>query len=344
MSYILILTPSLRSWGKLPKIPSDFHPTNIPEKKGLLACMNFLASVLVYNLTSLDLLQTHLSLGSPLPSSQCHRARPRSKSVAFLSPTRPSSRSTSPPPSQHLSTRKIYTGPSFPPAFIYFSLFAALLNLASSFVRLNQIHVLDISALSISTLSTHLFIDLGQSYTPSPIALVGKPSLSLQDSRLILSLYDWMSLFVSLVSLVCSVYNFASVRNLMLRERERTSTMWILGKSLSGTFRKRSFWSWRSLTSYWTRYSDKQDVLDGEELDNVRFDDRGSIGNQMANHSFTASIRSRSHSQTLPPNTFPLSPLRLSKKGHLRTGSSSGCIVSPGFVGERMVGEKSEVV
>jgi hypothetical protein len=65
----------------------------------------------------------------------------------------------------------------------------------------------------------------------------------------------------------------------------------------------------------------------------------------MPNHSFSASItriRSRSHSQTLAPNSFPLPPGRLSKKGHWRTGSSSGCSVSPGFVGEGMMGEETE--
>ena len=287
-------------------------------------------------MTSLDLLQTHLSLGSPLPS----RARPRSKSFIFLSPT---SRLTSPPPSQHLSTRKIYTGPSFPPAFIYLSLFAALLNLASSFVRLKQIHVLDFSALSISTLLTYLFVDLGQS--PS-----SNPSLSARDSRLILSLYDWMSLFVSLVFLACAVYNFATVRALILREREKSSTMWILGRSPpSGTmFRRRTHWSWRSFTSYWTRYSDKHDVLDDEEdkgLDDGRFYNQGYFGNHMSDYSLSASIRSRSHSQTLTLNpVLPSSPRqspRLMKKGHWRSGSSSGCRVNSVLVGEGM-GKENE--
>ena len=139
------------------------------------------------------------------------------------------------------------------------------------------------------------------------------------------------------------MYNFATVRNLVLREKERSSTMWVLGKSLSGTFRKKPFWSWRSLTSYWTRRSAKGDVLGGEELDNAHSDNRGRVGNQMPNHNFSASIRSRSHSQTLAPNSFPLPPLRLSKKGHWRTGSSSGCSVSPGFVREGMMCEESEV-
>ena len=212
------------------------------------------------------------------------------------------------------------------------SLFAALLNLASSFVRLKKIHVLDFSALSISTLLTYLFVDLGQS--PS-----SNPNLSTRDSRLILSLYDWMSLFVSLMFLACAVYNFATVRTLILREREKTSTMWTLGRSLSDTmFRRRTYWSWRSFTSYWTRYSDKHDVLDDEDdkgLDDECFHNLGHFGNHMSDYSLSASIRSRSHSQTLTPSPFfPPSPRqspRLTKKGALEVkvrlgvGSTLSC-------------------
>jgi hypothetical protein len=63
------------------------------------------------------------------------------------------------------------------------------------------------------------------------------------------------------------------------------------------------------------------DVLGGDNPN------RGRIANQMPNHNLSASVRSRGRGQAL-------TPVRLSEKGHWSMGSSSGCSVSPGFVGE----------
>ena len=90
------------------------------------------------------------------------------------------------------------------------------------------------------------------------------------------------------------------MRSLILRERERTSMVWVLGNSLSGTSRSRTRRG-RSLWNFWTHNPEKDE---DEQLDDERFD--GKLDDpHMSNYCLSGSIRSRSHSQTLSPNSPP---------------------------------------
>jgi len=105
-----------------------------------------------------------------------------------------------------LSTRPVAAGISLPSSFTYLSFFTGLLNIGGAFLRFRQIHFLEIP--TIPWLANLLSPNDG-----------GDELLELLEAKWLVAMNDWTSLFLAFTFLLAGCLNFATVRQLRLRDR-----------------------------------------------------------------------------------------------------------------------------
>jgi len=105
-----------------------------------------------------------------------------------------------------VSTRTIKTGLSLPSSFTYLSFFTGLLNTGGAFLRFRKIYFLEIP--TIPWLANVLSGVDG-----------GDELMELLQAKWLVAMNDWTSLFLALTFLFAGCFNFATVRQLRLRDR-----------------------------------------------------------------------------------------------------------------------------
>jgi len=111
-----------------------------------------------------------------------------------------------------LSTRPARTPViSFPSSFTYLSLFTGMLNAAGGFLRFQRIHFLDIPTIPWlhETLKGRISDEL----------------MKLLEAEWLVALNDWTSLFLAVTFFMAAGFNFATVRQLILRDRWERETL-----------------------------------------------------------------------------------------------------------------------
>jgi len=105
-----------------------------------------------------------------------------------------------------ISTRSIKTGLSLPSSFTYLSFFTGLLNTGGAFLRFRRIHFLEIP--TIPWLANFISGVDG-----------GDELMELLEAKWLVAMNDWTSLFLALTFLFAGCLNFATVRQLRLRDQ-----------------------------------------------------------------------------------------------------------------------------
>ncbi|PPQ71332.1 hypothetical protein CVT26_011976 [Gymnopilus dilepis] len=105
-----------------------------------------------------------------------------------------------------LSTKRRPTGPSLPSSFTYLSLFTGILNFGGAFFRFRRIHFLEIP--TIPWMAEFMEGVEG-----------GSELMELLEAKWLVAMNDWTSLFLALTFLIAGCFNFATVRQLRLRDR-----------------------------------------------------------------------------------------------------------------------------
>jgi len=105
-----------------------------------------------------------------------------------------------------ISTKRRNTGPSFPSSFTYLSFFTGILNTGGALLRFRQIHFLEIP--TIPWLANLIEGVEG-----------GSELMELLEAKWLVAMNDWTSLFLALTFLLAGCFNFATVRQLRLRDQ-----------------------------------------------------------------------------------------------------------------------------
>jgi len=105
-----------------------------------------------------------------------------------------------------VSTRAIKTGLSLPSSFTYLSTFTGMLNTGGAFLRFRRIHFLEIP--TIPWLANFVSDVDG-----------GDELMELLEAKWLVAMNDWTSLFLALTFLFAGCLNFATVRQLRLRDQ-----------------------------------------------------------------------------------------------------------------------------
>ncbi|KAF8900991.1 hypothetical protein CPB84DRAFT_1778191 [Gymnopilus junonius] len=111
-----------------------------------------------------------------------------------------------------ISTKRHHTGPSFPSSFTYLSFFTGLLNTGGAFLRFRQIHFLEIPTAP---------------WLANVVEGVegGSELMELLEAKWLVAMNDWTSLFLASTFLLAGCFNFATVRQLRLRDRWLQETL-----------------------------------------------------------------------------------------------------------------------
>jgi len=104
-----------------------------------------------------------------------------------------------------LSTRPITAGISLPSSFTYLSCFTGLLNFGGTSLRIRQIHFLEIP-----TIPWLAYLPLGSD---------GDELLELLEAKWLVATNDWTSLFLAFTFFAAGCFNFATVRQLRMRDQ-----------------------------------------------------------------------------------------------------------------------------
>ncbi|KAJ3510359.1 hypothetical protein NLJ89_g4725 [Agrocybe chaxingu] len=104
------------------------------------------------------------------------------------------------------STRATYDGLTFPSSFAYVSVFTGVMNMGGAYLRCRRIHFLEIP--SIPWLHDTIASMKG-----------GDEFLKLLEAKWLVAMNDWTSLFVATTFFLAGCVNFATVRQLRLRDK-----------------------------------------------------------------------------------------------------------------------------
>jgi hypothetical protein len=121
-----------------------------------------------------------------------------------------------------ISTKPIYTGPSLPSSFTYLSLATGILNIGGAYLRLRRIHFLDFPTIP---WVYEAFREWTSPSSADGAAAVGDELKKLLEAQWIVAMNDWMSLALALTFFVAACLNFATVRQLVLRDRWKRETL-----------------------------------------------------------------------------------------------------------------------
>ncbi|KAF9528733.1 hypothetical protein CPB83DRAFT_853661 [Crepidotus variabilis] len=108
-------------------------------------------------------------------------------------------------------TRPIYTGPAFPSSFTYLSFATGFLNLAGAYLRLLRIHFLHIPTIPWLHQAFWEWLGKGGETRPELKALL--------DAEWLVAMNDWTSLVLAATFFLSACFNFATVRQLVLKKR-----------------------------------------------------------------------------------------------------------------------------
>ncbi|KAF8154134.1 hypothetical protein B0H34DRAFT_720591 [Crassisporium funariophilum] len=103
-----------------------------------------------------------------------------------------------------LSTRPIVAPFSFPSSFTFLSCLTGCLNASGAYLRFCRIHYLDIPTIP--------WLEIAS-------ANGSEEFLKLLEAEWIVAMNDWTSLFLGMTFLISACFNFATVRQLRLRDR-----------------------------------------------------------------------------------------------------------------------------
>jgi len=97
---------------------------------------------------------------------------------------------------------------SLPSSFTYISIFTGILNTGGAYLRSRRIYLLEVPTIS-SFMAWIKGFDAG----------AGEGFMGILEAEWIVAMNDWMNLFLTILFLLAACFNFATVRQLRLRDR-----------------------------------------------------------------------------------------------------------------------------